>query len=106
MTKFTGKDDPGFVSVCGELGRWIRDGDAAKGHRGTPLLLNDSSPDKQSGTANQYGDNSRQYNAFGNATQKNVDGHYFEAKGNMTFGTIPSNNTKTQKAEQPPAGAA
>ncbi|OGE46780.1 hypothetical protein PENARI_c112G10059 [Penicillium arizonense] len=51
--------------------------------------LADSNLADQPGAANQYGDNNRQYNLFGNGTQKIATGHYFEARGNQNFGTIP-----------------
>ncbi|KAJ5253144.1 hypothetical protein N7489_003554 [Penicillium chrysogenum] len=83
MTKFISSEDPGFVAVCGELRRWIRDTDVNKKH-----CSNQSSVDKP-GNASQHGEKSRQYNSFGNSTQKIADGHYFEAKGDQNFGTIP-----------------
>ncbi|KAE8156907.1 hypothetical protein BDV40DRAFT_280017 [Aspergillus tamarii] len=39
--------------------------------------------------ANLYGDHSRQYNQFGEGGQRMADGHYFEARGNQTFGMFP-----------------
>lgn len=45
------------------------------------LLLPDSDFDKEPSTANQLGDGNCQYNNFGTGMQKNVDGYYFEAKG-------------------------
>ncbi|KAB8265215.1 hypothetical protein BDV32DRAFT_116215 [Aspergillus pseudonomiae] len=51
--------------------------------------LTDSDLAEQPGTANQYGDKCRQYNVFGEGTQRIADGHYFEAKGNQTFGMMP-----------------
>jgi hypothetical protein len=45
------------------------------------------------GAANQYGENSRQYNLFGEGTQRIADGHYFEAKGNQNFGILPPKET-------------
>jgi hypothetical protein len=39
--------------------------------------------------ANQYGDNNRQYNQFGEGAQRIVDGRYFEAHGNQSFGMVP-----------------
>lgn len=83
MTKFVNFEDPGFVAVCGELRRWIRETDANKRHHS-----NRSSADKPD-AASQHGENSRQYNSFGNSTQKIADGHYFEAKGDQNFGMIP-----------------
>lgn len=52
--------------------------------------LADSDLAEQPGAANQYGDHNRQYNLFGEGTQKMADGHYFEAKGNQNFGIIPA----------------
>ena len=77
MTKFVNFEDPGFVAVCGELRRWIRDADIKKRHRS-----NKSSTDKPD-TAYQHGENSRQYNVFGNGMQR------IAAKGDQNFGTIP-----------------
>ncbi|OGM48499.1 hypothetical protein ABOM_002431 [Aspergillus bombycis] len=54
-----------------------------------PPSLVDSDLAEQLGTANQYGDNGRQYNVFGEGAQRIADGHYFEAQGNQTFGMIP-----------------
>ena len=51
--------------------------------------LADSDLADQPGAANQYGENSRQYNLFGEGTQRIADGHYFEAKGNQNFGIFP-----------------
>ena len=55
--------------------------------------LADSDLEDQPRTANQYGDNSRQYNLFGEGIQKTADGHYFESQGNQNFGMIPSKGT-------------
>ncbi|KAI2701377.1 hypothetical protein DTO013E5_9803 [Penicillium roqueforti] len=52
--------------------------------------LADSDLADQPRAANQYGENSRQYNLFGEGTQRIADGHYFEAKGNQNFGIFPS----------------
>ena len=83
MTKFANVDDPGFVAVCGELRRWIRETDANKTHTDQSIV-------EQTGlTANQYGDKNRQYNQFDEGTQKIVDGHYFEAQGDQNFGMVP-----------------
>ena len=88
ITKFTSTDDPGFVAVCGELRRWI-DANAAESQlANVPPSLPDADLDEQPGRANQYGDGNRQYNNLGSGTMKNVDGHYFEAQGNQTFGTV------------------
>ena len=83
MTKFVNFEDPGFKAVCGELRRWIRNADRKKRH-GSNKSLTDK-PD----AAYQHGENSRQYNVFGDGTQRIADGHYFEAKGDQNFGTIP-----------------
>jgi hypothetical protein len=88
MTKFDRADDPGFVSVCGELRRWVRDVEVAKGQHADPSLT-DSDLDKQPAAAKQYGNNNRQYNNFGNGTLKQVDGDNYEAKGGINFGMIP-----------------
>ncbi|RJE25727.1 hypothetical protein PHISCL_01915 [Aspergillus sclerotialis] len=52
--------------------------------------LSDSDLADQARAANQYGNNCRQYNLFGEGIQKITDGHYFEAQGNQNFGMIPS----------------
>ncbi|PYH61546.1 esterase/lipase family protein [Aspergillus niger CBS 101883] len=83
MTKFVNSEDPGFVAVCGELRRWIRDTD-----------LNERSHTKKSPAvkphaACQHGKNGRQYNLFANGAQRIADGHYFEAGGDQNFGMIP-----------------
>lgn len=59
--------------------------------------LADSDLADQPGAANQYGDNNRQYNLFGEGTQKMVDGHYFEAKGNQNFGIMPAKESVERK---------
>lgn len=51
--------------------------------------LADTDLAEQPGAASQYGDNNRQYNLFGEGTQKIADGHYFEAQGNQNFGMVP-----------------
>ena len=83
MTMFVNSEDPGFVAVCGELRRWIRDTD-----------LNERSHTKKSPAvkphaACQHGKNGRQYNLFANGAQRIADGHYFEAGGDQNFGMIP-----------------
>ena len=94
MTKFVNVDDPGFVAVCGELRRWVRDTDKKKRGHGRPSLA------EQPGVAaNQYGDSNRQYNLFGEGTQKIADGHYFEAKGDQNFGMIPPKRSVQTKEE-------
>ncbi|KAK3680817.1 Alpha/Beta hydrolase protein [Podospora appendiculata] len=97
MTKFTSTDDPGFVAVCGELRRWIRDIDAAENHREDLTLSNDRDLDEQPGTASQHGDGNRQFNNFGTGPQKNVEGNYFEAKGDQHFGMVPSKESMGRK---------
>ncbi|KAL8381644.1 hypothetical protein RB595_005771 [Gaeumannomyces hyphopodioides] len=51
-----------------------------------PPSLPDSDLEDKAGAASQIGDNNRQYNNFGEGTQKNVDGNVYEAQGNMSFG--------------------
>ena len=83
MTKFDNLEDPGFVAVSGELRRWVKDTDINKRHH------TNQSPADQPHTANQHGENARQYNHSGTGTQRNAGGHYFEAKGVQNFGMIP-----------------
>lgn len=83
MPKFANSDDPGFRALCGELRRWIREAEANKTRDADPSVT------KKPGVANQYGENNRQYIMFSEGTQKNTEGHYFEAKGDQNFGTIP-----------------
>ncbi|KAA8642377.1 hypothetical protein EYZ11_009966 [Aspergillus tanneri] len=59
--------------------------------------LADSDLAEQPGAANQYGDNSRQYNLFGEGTQKIADGHYFEAHGHQNFGMVPPKESVERK---------
>ncbi|KAK3688933.1 hypothetical protein B0T22DRAFT_512886 [Podospora appendiculata] len=49
--------------------------------------LSESDLDEQPGTASQHGDRNQQFNNFGIGPQKNVDGNYFEAKGDQHFVT-------------------
>lgn len=91
MTKFANVDDPGFMALCGELRRWIRDAEANKRRNANPSLA------EQPGVANQYGENNRQYNLLSEGTQKNTDGHYFKAKGDQNFGIIPPKETVEMK---------
>jgi hypothetical protein len=60
-----------------------------------PSLLDSEFDEKSGGTATQVGGRD-QYNVFG-GTQKNVDGNYFEARGDQNFGTIPPANGKKAK---------
>jgi hypothetical protein len=59
--------------------------------------LADSDLAEQPNSANQYGDNNRQYNLFGDGTQKIADGHYFEAQGNQNFGMMPHKESAEMK---------
>jgi hypothetical protein len=83
MARFANVDDPGFVAVCGELRRWIRDVEGNKRRHKNPSLV------EKPGIANQYGNNNRQYTLVGDGTQKIAEGHLFEAKGDQHFGMIP-----------------
>ncbi|OGE46779.1 hypothetical protein PENARI_c112G04431 [Penicillium arizonense] len=91
MARFANVDDPGFVAVCGELRRWIRDAEGNKRRH------ENSSQVEQPGIANQYGDNNRQYTLVGDGTQKNAEGHLFEAKGDQHFGMIPPKEAAERK---------
>ncbi|KAE8423271.1 hypothetical protein BDV36DRAFT_243218 [Aspergillus pseudocaelatus] len=51
--------------------------------------LTDSDLADQPHAAHQYGDHGRQYNLLGEGSQRIADGHYFEARGNQTFGMFP-----------------
>ncbi|KAK3937089.1 hypothetical protein QBC46DRAFT_417131 [Diplogelasinospora grovesii] len=44
MARFAAADDPGFMAVCGELRRWIKQLDGAKGHLDLPALRQHESP--------------------------------------------------------------
>ncbi|KAK4031371.1 hypothetical protein C8A01DRAFT_21391 [Parachaetomium inaequale] len=59
--------------------------------------LSESDLDEQAGTASQHGDGNRQFNNFGTGTQKNVDGSYFEAKGDQNFGMVPPKESMGKK---------
>ena len=97
MTKFVSIDDPGFVAVSGELGRWIRSIDAAERQHDNPPQSSNSDFEEQPSSANQSGDGNRQFNNFGTGIMKNVDGHYFEAKGDQNFGMIPPRESATKE---------
>jgi hypothetical protein len=59
MTKFSSIEDPGFVAVCGELRRWIKDMSAAERRRDESVkspLLSNSDVDEQPGVVNQPGE--------------------------------------------------
>ncbi|KNG89609.1 sesB-related regulatory protein [Aspergillus nomiae NRRL 13137] len=86
MTKFSGVDDPGFVAICGELRRWIKDISATKNCR---EARDSSSPAGQAGLARQYGDNNQQYIQFAEGTQNIVGGNQYQAQGDMNFGMVP-----------------
>ncbi|KAJ6091638.1 hypothetical protein N7467_003607 [Penicillium canescens] len=62
--------------------------------------LADSNMADQSGAANQYGDNNRQYNLFGNGTQKVANGHYFEAMGDQNFDICPAEESALANQKQ------
>ncbi|KAK4164409.1 hypothetical protein QBC43DRAFT_262507 [Cladorrhinum sp. PSN259] len=87
MTRFVSTDDPGFMAVCGELRQWIREINAAEKPHDNPPLSSNSDFEEQPSTANQSGNGNRQFNNCGPGTMKNVDGHYFEAKGDQNFVT-------------------
>lgn len=82
MPKFANADDPGFVALSGELRRWIKETEDERRRANLSMA-------EQPGVANQYGENNRQYNLFSEGTQKNTEGHYFEANGDQNFGIIP-----------------
>ncbi|CAI4214345.1 unnamed protein product [Parascedosporium putredinis] len=90
MARFEGPNDAGFVAVCGELCRWVRDMNSAKDR--VPLESQASSPPgpsrPQPSGARMHSNNNRQYNASGSAVQHNVHGHYFNANRDQNFGTI------------------
>ena len=86
MTKFSGVDDPGFVAICGELRRWIKDISATKNCR---EARDSSSRAGQAGLARQYGDNNQQYIQFAEGTQNIVGGNQYQAQGDMNFGMVP-----------------
>ncbi|KAB5515379.1 P-loop containing nucleoside triphosphate hydrolase protein, partial [Coniochaeta sp. 2T2.1] len=51
MARFGAEDDPGFVAVCGELRRWIRQLDGAEGrHRGPASRQEESPPNVLEGS--------------------------------------------------------
>lgn len=70
MTKFTGPDDPGFVAVCGELRRWIRDTNAVERRHIKLPHSRSSDLNEKPGTANQ-------------------GSNYESGGGAMHFGMIP-----------------
>ena len=89
MTKFTSPEDPGFVAICGELRRWIRDTSTAEQRHATPPLPRNLDLDEQSSTANRFRDGNRMVNNFG-GSQKNIEGGNYESGGGpMHIGMIP-----------------
>jgi len=54
-----------------------------------PTSLSESDLDEIPSTASQYGDNNSQYNHFGPGDMNNIEGHYFQAEGEMNFDMIP-----------------
>ncbi|KAH6842448.1 hypothetical protein B0I37DRAFT_329709 [Chaetomium sp. MPI-CAGE-AT-0009] len=103
MTKFTSLDDPGFVAVCGELRRWIKDMSAAAERRRdrSTLLSNSDLNEQPGGVSNQSGDGNRMLNSFG-GSQKNIQGSNYESGG----GVMNIGGTVTQhfhaEANDPP----
>lgn len=90
MTKFAGPADPGFLAVCGEMRRWIKDlKPGNKCHANQPQA--GSTLDEQPAPSKQYGENNRQYNRFG-GMQKIEGGSYYEVNGDQhqQFGTAPN----------------
>lgn len=87
MTKFTSADDPGFVAVCGELRRWIRDIDTAERNRENLPLSNNRDRNEQLGMAQQYGEGNRQFNNFG-GSQKNIEGGNYKSGGGAMYISI------------------
>lgn len=93
MTKFTSPEDPGFVAVCGELRRWIRDTNTAERRHLKPPLSRNTDLDEQPGTAIQSGDGNRMFNNFG-GSQENIEGDNYESGGGvMNIGMIPPKNS-------------
>ncbi|CAG8016353.1 unnamed protein product [Penicillium nalgiovense] len=88
MTKFAGSTDPGFLAVCGEMRRWIKnENSGSKYHASQPPA---NSAPAQPGSASQYGNNNRQYNSLGDS-QKTVGGSYYEVNGDqhLAYRRIP-----------------
>ncbi|KAB5515128.1 hypothetical protein GE09DRAFT_1161033 [Coniochaeta sp. 2T2.1] len=53
MARFAAEDDPGFVAVCVELRRWIRQLDGVEGrHRGPASRQEESPPNVLEGSEN------------------------------------------------------
>lgn len=92
MTKYEDAEDPGFVAICGELRRWVKEMNSMNsGGERRPLPGQQLVPEskEQPGATTIYGDHNYQYSASGSANQKNVKGNYYEANGNQNFGTTP-----------------
>ncbi|KAJ6189139.1 hypothetical protein N7519_004047 [Penicillium mononematosum] len=87
MTKFAGPTDPGFLAVCGEMRRWIKNANTGNKYHANQPPAN-SALKRHPGSASQYGSNHRQYNSFGD-TQKTVGGSYYEISGDQHIGTDP-----------------
>ncbi|CAG8277365.1 unnamed protein product [Penicillium nalgiovense] len=88
MTKFADSTDPGFLAVCGEMRRWIKnENSGSKYHASQPPA---NSAPAQTGSASQYGNNNRQYNSLGDS-QKTVGGSYYEVNGDqhLAYRRIP-----------------
>ncbi|KAM7196692.1 hypothetical protein V8F33_006032 [Rhypophila sp. PSN 637] len=100
MAKFTGPDDPGFVAVCGELRRWIRDANAAERRHVNPLPSHDLDMEGQPGTANQFGDGNRMFASFG-GLQKNIEGSNYESVGGVM--NIVNNINRVSAEESAPS---
>lgn len=99
MTKFTSIDDPGFVAVCGELRRWIRDMSAAERRYDKSPLSSNPDFDEQPGAANQFGDGNRMFNNFG-GSQKNIEGGNYESGGGvMNIGMAPPKESTKRRAQ-------
>ncbi|KAK4466273.1 hypothetical protein QBC42DRAFT_259785 [Cladorrhinum samala] len=62
-----------------------------------PSLLDSDLEEEQARTVSQSGNWNRQFNNFGTGVMKNVDGHYFEAKGDQNFGIIPPRESATKQ---------
>lgn len=96
MTKFAGSTDPGFLAVCGEMRRWIKDlKPGNKQHANQPLQR--SSLDQELGRSKQYGENNRQYNSFGGMREIEA-GSYYEVNGDQhqQFGTVPPKSLRRE----------
>lgn len=94
MTKFADSTDPGFLAVCGEMRRWIKnENSGSKYHASQPPA---NSAPAQTGSASQYGNNNRQYNSLGDS-QKTVGGSYYEVNGDQHLGIVPPERVRGEK---------